>query len=134
MASARDWILAELDRQDGAEPPPPAGTITLYEQQAKNTYSNFNWNSSPDAYAWQWTPTASGTPTQIILPCHSVVGTATGDISIRSDRTSTSTSFGSATAITFVAGDNVIDLSGAAPVAAGSTYWVYFKRTSASSS
>jgi hypothetical protein len=106
---------------------------TLYTQTTQSTSSNFNDGTVANArYAWQFVPTTTGTPTNIKLYCQGIVGTATGEIYIKADKTLASTTYGSATALTFATGENSIALSSGAQITASTTYWVFFVRTTAS--
>ncbi len=105
-------------------------TIVLYSQSTYNNYSNFNDNGANSAYAWRWTPRTSGTPTEISLNVERTVGYPKGDICIRADKTATSASFGCVKGAIFFSGENSFALTDAAPVTAGTSYWVYFTRTS----
>lgn len=106
---------------------------TLYSQSTQNTFSNFNDGTVANAnYAWQFTPTASGTPTQVTLYAQGIVGTPTGNVYIKADKTIASTTYATATGVTFVTGSNVFTFTGATSITSGVTYWIYFQRTSAS--
>lgn len=103
---------------------------TLYTQTTQDTSSNWNWNAANDRYAWQFVPTASGTPTSIKLYTAGVTGTPTGEIYIKANKTLASTTHGSATGLTFTSGENTIVLASGVQIDSGTTYWVYFIRTS----
>jgi len=104
--------------------------VKLYEQQNKTTNSNFNWNAPEDRYAWQWTPTVSGTPKQLSIVVDGVHGTPTGSFCVKAHQSKASASYGCATNVTLKSGTNVIPLSGGSTVGAGLNYYVHFVRTS----
>lgn len=106
---------------------------TLYAQTTQNSFSNFNWNSNNDNYAWSFVPTATGVPTQLVISLQGVTGTPTGEFYIKSDKTFASTTYGSVTGVTLTSGVNTLTLSSGAQINSGTTYWVYFRRTSNSS-
>ena len=103
---------------------------TLYAQTTSNDYSNWNDNNSTDdRYAWQFAPTTSGTPTEIVLDLNGISGSPTGNIYISADKTLAATDYGSATGVAFTSGVNTIALTGGAQINSGTTYWVFFVRT-----
>ena len=103
---------------------------TLYSYTSTNNNTGLNWNSTPDNYAWSFTPTVTGTPNQLVLRIASIVGTPVGDFYIKADKTAASTTHASATGVTISAGTNTISLSGGVQIDSGTRYWVYFARTS----
>lgn len=106
---------------------------TLYAQTTTNNFSNFNDGTVANAnYAWSFVATATGIPAQITLYTNGIVGTPTGEIYIKDGKTFASNTFGSKTGITFTSGANVIALTGGSTITSGNTYWVYFRRTTAS--
>lgn len=105
---------------------------TLYTYTSTNNNTGLNWNNANDRYAWSFTPTVSWTPTKLLLRMSSIVGTPTGEIYIKSDKTLASSTHWSATWITFTTWSNEIPLSWWVPLVAWTTYRVYFIRTSSS--
>jgi len=106
----------------------------LYSQTTQSTNSNYNDGSVANRnYAWSFVASANGTPNQIKLYVQAEAGSATGEVYIKSDKTFSSTSYGSATGLSFQAGENVISLTGGQALTSGTTYWVYVRFTSNSS-
>ena len=105
----------------------------VYSQTTQNTYSNFNWNANNDRYAWSFVASENGSISEIALFLNGIVGTPTGEIYIRSDKTADSVIYSSATGITFTSGTNYIKLTPYIPLISGETYWIFFVRTSNSS-
>lgn len=107
---------------------------TLYSQSTQNTFSNFNDGTVANRnYAFQFTPTATGTPNQITLYLNGVIGTPTGEVYIKADKTIASTTYWTATGISFTTGTNVITLTGWTQISSWTGYWVYLRFTSNSS-
>lgn len=107
---------------------------TLYAQTTQNNYSNFNDGTVANRnYAFEFVPSATGTPTQITLDLQGVSGTPTGEVYIKADKTFASTSYGQATGLTWTSGTNTITLTSGAQINSGTKYWVYLRFTSNSS-
>lgn len=104
--------------------------MTLYSQMEQGTYSYFSYRGADERFSWQWRPTVSGTPTQITLYTEQIKGVPTGTICIRAEKKAASQSYGCTGNVTFVAGANVLSLTGGAPVTAGNVYWIYYTKTS----
>ena len=107
--------------------------MTIYSYTSTNNNTGLNWNGATDKYAWSFTATASGIPTALVLRMQSIVGTPTGNIYIKADKTAASTTYATATGVTFTTGTNTITLTGGTLLTSGVTYWVFFERTSGSS-
>lgn len=103
----------------------------LYSYTSTNNNTWLNWNAANDNYAWSFTPTATWTPTNIILRLQSIVGTPTGNFYIKADKTAASTTYGTATWVTLSAWSNTIPLTWGTSITSWTTYWVFFERTSA---
>lgn len=104
--------------------------VTMYTYTSTNNNTGLNWNAANDNYAWSFTPTASWTPTSLVLRMQSIVWTPTGNIYIKGDKTAASTTYGSATGVTFTSWANTIAITGWSAMTSGVTYWIYFQRTS----
>lgn len=112
---------------------PETGTEkTLYTYTSTNNNTGLNWNNANDRYAWSFTPTVTGTPTKVVLRMSSIWGTPTGEIYIKADKTLASTTYWSATGLTFTTWTNTITLTWWSSITSWVTYWVYFIRTSSS--
>lgn len=104
---------------------------TLYTQTTSSTYSSWNDNNSTDdRYAWQFVPTTSGIPNQLVLDLNGVSGSPTGNFYISADKTTAAADYGQATGVSLSAGTNTITLTSGAQINSGTTYWVFFVRTS----
>jgi len=107
---------------------------TLYAQTTQNTFSNFNWNGANDNYAWSFKPSVTGIPTSITINLAGISGTPTGNLYIKADKTAASTTYGTASSVTFTgSGDNIFTITGGSQITANTEYYVYFQRTSGSS-
>lgn len=107
--------------------------ITLYTYTSTNNNTWLNWNNANDNYAWSFTPTASWTPTSLVLRMHSIVWTPTGNFYIKANKTAASTTYWTATWITLTSWTNTIRLTWWSALTSWTQYWVYFQRTSNSS-
>lgn len=103
---------------------------TLYSYTSTNNYTNLNWNGSNDNYAFSFTPTVTGIPTELVVRLRTNTGTPVGNFYIKADKTAASATFGTASGVSLVNGSNTIPLTDGAVITAGVTYWVYFERTS----
>jgi hypothetical protein len=121
----QQWLLASY--------PVPSGSGVLYTYTSTNNNTWLNWNNANDNYAWSFTTTAAWTPTTLVLRIQSITGTPTGNIYIKADKTAASTTYGTATWVTFTSGTNTITLTWTSALSNATTYWVYFQRTSNSS-
>jgi len=101
----------------------------LYAQTTQNNFSNFNDNDATDNYAWQFVPTASGTPTNMVLSLQGVSGSPVCNFYIRANRTAASTTYATATSVSLTSGNNTITWSGASQINSGTTYWIYMAVT-----
>jgi len=108
-----------------------AQAVTCYSYTSTGNNTGWNWNAPNDNGAFSFTPTTSCVPTQILLRVQSISGSPVGDVSIRADKASTSTGYGSASSVSFNAGTTTINLSGGSTINSGTRYWVYISRTSA---
>jgi hypothetical protein len=103
---------------------------TLYSYTSTNNNTGWNWNGANDNGALSFTPTATGTPTQVVLRIATITGSPVIDLYIQGDKTIGSANYGSATGVSITAGTNTISISGGAQITSGTRYWIYIKRTS----
>lgn len=104
-------------------------TLYSYTSVTNNTW--LNWNGANDNYAWSFTPTVSGTPTDIVLHLHSIVWTPIGNFYIKANKTIASSTYWTATWVTLTSWSNTITLTWWVSLTSWVQYWVYFERTSA---
>ena len=105
----------------------------LYSEDSTETSSNYNWNAATDNDAGTFVPTASGTPTELVIRLAGIAGTPTGDFYIRNQNTvSGATTYATASNVTLASGSNTIALTGGTTISSGTTYYLWFARETAS--
>ena len=123
MSWIKQWLMA-------SQKITPSVPVTIYSFTSTNNNTWLNWNNATDNYAWSFTASATWTPDEIVLRMQSITWTPTGDIYIKADKTAASTTYWSATWITFTSWTNTIALTWWSELTASTQYWVYFQRTS----
>lgn len=102
----------------------------LYSQTTDGTFTNANFGDDW-WYAWEFVPTATGTPTSIDVYLEATSAGSSDEIYIRSSKSASASNFGSATGITWSAsGIQTINLSGGSTITSGNTYFVCVHVTS----
>lgn len=107
---------------------------TLYSFTSTADFSNFNWNTNTDNYAWTFQPSTAGYPNSLVLRLQGVTGTPQGIFYIRNQNTASgATTYATSGTVTLSAGSNTISFTNSGKINTGTTYYVWFARTSDSS-
>lgn len=104
-------------------------SLYSYTSTNNNTWLNYNWAN--DNYAWSFTPTATWIPNELVVRLQSVIGTPTGNLYIKANKTIASATYWTASGVTLTTWSNSIALTWWATLTSWVQYWVYFERTSA---
>lgn len=106
---------------------------TLYSQTSSTTFSNYNWNSANDNYAFNFTPIVTWTPNELVLDLNGISWTPVCDFHIKAAATIASPSLWGATWVTMTSWVNTITLTWWSSISSWTEYWVFMSRTSWSS-
>jgi len=103
-----------------------AADVVMYTASTSSlTYSNFNWNATPDNYAWSFQLQNIGVPKTFKI-YNDNSASAQAQFCLKADKTSASASYGCTATSTLVAGLNTLSLSATSTMLSTSTvFWVY---------